>query len=99
MDFPRRLSVEPRPDYRIYLTYDDGTQGEYNVNALIQRGKVFAPLADLPTFDAVELINNGHAIAWPGEVDLCADSLYLKLIGKSYEEWSAHHNYCVKLNS
>jgi hypothetical protein len=89
MDFPRLLSVEPRPDYRIYLMYDDGTQGEYNVNALIQRGKVFAPLADVPTFEAVELINNGHAVAWPGDVDLCADSLYLKLTGQTFEQWEA----------
>jgi hypothetical protein len=89
MDFPRLLSVEPRPDYRIYLRYDDGTEGVYNVKPLIEPDTVFAHLRDEVLFRQVDMTSHGRGIEWPSEVDLCTRSLYLNLTGQSYEQWQA----------
>lgn len=89
MDFPRLLSVEPRSAYRLFLRYADGVEGEIDVSHLVRMGNVFAPLADAHFFERVQVINDGEAIAWPDEIDLCADSLYLQLLGLTFEQWQS----------
>lgn len=76
-------SVEP---YRIWLRYEDGTEGEVDLSDLASRG-VFAAWDDPGVFAAVRLGSRG-AIEWPGDLDLCPDALYLRLTGKRSEEVS-----------
>jgi hypothetical protein len=66
--------------YRIWLRYEDGTEGEVDLSDLAGRG-VFTAWDDSGVFSKVKLGSHG-AIEWPGNVDLCPDSLYLRLTGK-----------------
>jgi hypothetical protein len=80
----RPIAVKALPDHRIWLRYSDGTEGEVDLSHLAGRG-VFA-LWDQPgAFEAVT-IGPGRAIRWSDEVELCPDSLYLRLTGKTPEE-------------
>lgn len=78
------VDVTPLHDYRIWLRFDDGTQGEVGLSDLAGRG-VFAAWAARNVFMAVR-VEEGGGIEWPGEIDMCPDVLYLRLTGKAVED-------------
>ena len=80
----RPAEVRPVGRYRIWLRYEDGTEGEVDLSHLAGRG-VFAAWDDEGVFGRVKLGSHG-AIEWPGDLDLCPDALYLQLTGKRPEE-------------
>jgi hypothetical protein len=80
----RPIEVRPVGRYRIWLRYQDGTEGEVDPSDLAGRG-VFAAWNSEGVFDAVQLGPHG-AVEWPGDLDLCPDALYLRLTGKRSEE-------------
>src|SRR6266566_10031199 len=75
--------VQALPDYRIYLEFSDGTKGEVDLSDLAGNG-VFQVWNDYHFFEGVHL-GDHRAIKWDDEIELSADSLYLKLTGKSPE--------------
>ena len=77
----RPVAVEARDLFRIWLRYDDGTEGEVDLSDLAGRG-VLAAWRDPTVFRAVTLGSHG-AIEWPGQLDMCGDALYLRLTGKA----------------
>jgi hypothetical protein len=81
---PRPVEVRALPNYRIWLRYDDGVQGEIDLSQWKGRG-VFAAWDDPNFFQAVRLAPHG-AVEWRDEIDLCPDALYMQLTGKSPEE-------------
>ena len=81
---PKPVQVEPRPDCRLWLRYDDGTQGEIDLSDLAGRG-VFAAWRDTAFFESVRLGEYGE-IEWGDDIDLCPDALYMRLTGKTPAE-------------
>lgn len=77
----RPTAVEPRDDYRIWLSYSDGAAGEVDLSQLAGRG-VFAACNDRAHFASVHIIDY-DAVAWDNELELCPDALYMQLTGKS----------------
>lgn len=80
----RPIDVRAVAPYRIWLRYDDGTEGEVDLGHLAGRG-VFAAWARAGVFAQVGLGPHGR-IQWPGDLDLCPDALYLRLTGKRPED-------------
>lgn len=78
------LEVKALPGYRIWVRFADGAEGEVDLSHLAGRG-VFALWNDAAAFEQVHLGADG-AIAWNDEVEICPDSVYMKLTGKSPEE-------------
>ncbi len=76
--------VRPLQDYRLYLEFSDGTKGEVDLSDLAGKG-VFAAWNDYSFFEKAHLGPN-REIQWDDYIELCADSLYLRLTGKSPEE-------------
>jgi len=70
--------------YRLWLRFANGVKGEIDLSHLAGRG-VFAIWNDCHAFESVR-IDRGRALVWGDSVDLCADSLYLQLTGKSLDE-------------
>ena len=79
---PRPTSVKALPNFRIWLRYSDGVEGEVDLSDLAGRG-VFA-WNDPIFFQSVRLGTHG-AIEWSPDIDICPDSMYLRLTGKSLE--------------
>ena len=73
------LHVEARPHFHLYLEYGDGTRCEVDLT----------PFAGLPAFRAWDTpgvfekvhVSDWGSVAWDieGNLELCPDSLYLKL--------------------
>jgi hypothetical protein len=70
--------------FRIWLRYDDGTEGTVDLSELAGRG-VFRAWSDPVFFSAVRLGPHG-AIEWGSVIDRCPDAMYMRLTGKSPDE-------------
>jgi hypothetical protein len=84
MSPPKILETRPLDGYKIWLKFDDDTSGEVDLSHLAGNG-VFTFWNDYENFNNVS-IENGRWLSWSDEIDLDADSLYLKLTGKKPEE-------------
>ena len=78
------VAVKPLSDYKIWVRFFDGVEGEVDLSHLAGRG-VFSLWRDYTAFQKVHLGPNGE-IAWTDEVELCPDSIYMRLTGKTPEE-------------
>lgn len=70
--------------YRLELTFDDGVCGTVDLSDLAGKG-VFALWHDRHFFEQVRIGSFGELV-WSDEIDLCPDSLYLKVTGKKPED-------------
>jgi hypothetical protein len=77
-------SVNALPAYRLALRFDNGESGVVDLSEFVGRG-VFAAWATPGFFEQVSITDDG-AVAWPGELDMCPDALYLRMTGKRPEE-------------
>jgi len=74
---PKLLAAHAREGHRLWIRYDDGTEGEIDVSDFVGRG-VFASLRDVATFARVHAGPSGQ-IMWSAQQELCADAMYLRL--------------------
>ena len=81
--FPRVKQVRYLGEYRLELSFTDGTKGELDFKErVVGRGGVFAPLEDIDFFRQVQVDPEVGTIVWPDEVDFCPDVLYSLVTGK-----------------
>ena len=71
----RVVSARPLPGYRLDLRFEDGVEGEVALAHLVGKG-VFASWKNPAEFQKVFIDPESHTVAWPGEIDLCPESLY-----------------------
>jgi hypothetical protein len=77
-------SIQALDGYKLDLTFPDGVKGVVDLSDLVGQG-VFAAWLDKTRFYEV-FIGSGGEATWKCGVDLCADSLYLRITGKSAED-------------
>ena len=70
-------SVRPLSDYKLDVTFDDGTRGVVDVKDRLF-GPVFEPLLDRELFQQVSVDEFG-AICWPNGADLAPDALHERI--------------------
>jgi hypothetical protein len=63
------------------LQYRDGERITVDFKKVIDRGGVFAKLADPMFFRQVAVGPRGRSIEWPGGLDFCADALWFEAHG------------------
>ncbi len=80
----RPLLVRALPNYRLYLEFSDSVNGEVDLSDLAGEG-AFEAWSNQTFFEEVH-IGLHREIKWNDEIELCPDSLYLKLTGKTPEE-------------
>ena len=81
----RKISkVSPREGYCLEVEFDDGVCGIVNLSNLVGKG-VFGLWIEPGAFERVRIGSFGE-LYWDDKVDLCPDSLYLKLTGKTAKE-------------
>ncbi len=81
--FPRVTQVHHRGEYRLELSFTDGTAGELDFKERVAgRGGVFGPLEDVAFFRQVAVDSEAGTIVWPNGVDFCPDVLYSLVTGR-----------------
>lgn len=71
--------------YRVWLRFDDGVEGEADFASHVGQG-VFVPWTNYALFRQAALGEGGRTLTWPGELDFCADALWLQVTGKRPED-------------
>jgi hypothetical protein len=78
------VKVKALANYKLWVKYSDGVEGEVDLSHLVGKG-VFSLWDDYNAFQKVYIGSNGE-IAWSDKVDICPDSIYMKITGKTPEE-------------
>lgn len=73
----RIVRIEARHPYRLYVEFEDGVRGEYDMSERLN-GPVFQALRD-PTFFAQVRLDELGAPVWPNGTDIAPDALYDRL--------------------
>ncbi|RCK73806.1 MAG: hypothetical protein ANABAC_2879 [Anaerolineae bacterium] len=81
---PKLLEVRTQENYRIWVKFSDGVEGDFDLSELVGKG-VFAVWQDYREFQKVYL-GVGGEIARNQDIELCPDAVYLKLTGKKPED-------------
>lgn len=76
------IEVKVTGDFALAVRFKDGLEGTLKFSPTFFRG-VFAPLASVPEFQKVQVIDG--VITWPGELDLAPDAMHAKI--KRHGEW------------
>lgn len=63
--------------YRLWLQFEDGASGVFDVEPYLTRG-VFSTLRDLEVFNAASIA--GGTVSWPGGVDIAPERLYSDMV-------------------
>ena len=85
--FPRVRDVRHIKDYKLEITFSDGTVAELDFHRrVVGRGGVFGPLESLDFFRQVTVDREGGTVVWPNGVDFCPDVLYAEATGKALSE-------------
>lgn len=69
------IGVEVSGEYRLRLTFDDGTVGEVDFARREWRG-VFEPLRDPDYFARVAVDREAGTVTWPNGADMAPEPLY-----------------------
>lgn len=76
------IEVTPLEGYRVFLKFDDGVQGEIDLEPLLSPfDGVFERLRDGARFREV-FVDDGGTIAWPNGADLAPETLYALISGR-----------------
>jgi len=84
----RPIEVKTLPGFHLWLKFSDGTQGELDLSFLKGKG-VFSYWEKKGNFETAYIDKETNSISWTDEIELDSFNMYLKLIGKSFEEWKA----------
>ena len=81
--YPRVRQVRYVGEYRMELSFTDGTAGELDFKQrIVGRGGIFRPLEDVEFFKKVQVDAEAGTVVWPNGVDFCPDVLYSLATGK-----------------
>ena len=73
--------IEPLPEHRLRIRFDDGTEGVVDVTQLVEFTGVFEPLREPEFFTKVAVNTELGTVVRPNNADLDADVLYAKVNG------------------
>ena len=74
---PRIKTVEPMPDYKLKVLFDDGKTVIYNVKEDIETIESYKNLAAVQgLFEQVQLDESRTCVYWNDQIDLPSDTIY-----------------------
>jgi len=83
------VQVKAINQYMIWLKYDDNIEGQVDLSHLKDK-PVFKNWENPNFFNKVYIDSETGAVAWDENIELCPDSLYLKIKGQTFEQWKTN---------
>lgn len=75
---PNVIEARHVKDYRVWLRFQDGTEGEIDLKNELW-GEVFEALKEISFFQKLRVDPELHTIVWPNGADLSPEFLYQQL--------------------
>jgi hypothetical protein len=75
---PKLREARYQGDYRVWVKFDDGVEGEVNLEAEIW-GEIFQPLKEMARFAELVMDKELGTIVWPNGADFAPEFLYQRL--------------------
>jgi hypothetical protein len=71
MEFKRAkiIACKPKPNYRVWILFDDGLEGEVDLSDLVGKG-VFEAWKSIDFFNQVKVDPRTDTLAWGDNIDL-----------------------------
>lgn len=79
------IAVKAVTPYKIWVKFSDGVEGTVDLSHLVGQG-VFASWNETGKFEKVFIDSESQTVAWDENTDLCPDTLYMQITGKTVEE-------------
>jgi len=77
-------SAEYVEEYKIRVSFRDGSSGTVDLKSLVEKGGVFSDLADIEAFKAFSIDPEWHVLSWQqGRIDVAPETIYEQATGKS----------------
>ncbi len=73
--------ANPLGNYRLFVRFEDGVEGELDLAPHLRFHGVFEPLKDPEYFAQVRVDPELGSVAWPNGADLDPDVIYAQLTG------------------
>ncbi|MEZ4828238.1 MAG: DUF2442 domain-containing protein [Bacteroidia bacterium] len=70
--------IKPLEGFKIWLKYEDGSEGVVDLTHLVGKG-VFKAWGKELKFEKAYIDKESGALSWSEEIDICPDNLYFKL--------------------
>ncbi len=83
----KTVFVQALPNHRIFIRFGDGDEGEVDLSEFAGKG-VFSAWDDASLFEQVH-IGEHRQICWNDDIELCPDTIYMKLTGKTLQQYFA----------
>jgi hypothetical protein len=80
----RIVAAKALPDYRLWIRFHDGIEGEVDLSHLVGKG-VFRRWEAAREFARVRVDPETETVVWPGDLHLAPDALYRDIAGASAE--------------
>jgi hypothetical protein len=88
---PYLKNAKAIPGCRLLLEYEDGVKGEVDLSGWKGKG-VFVYWNDENNFQSFK-ITADKKLEWNNEIDMDPDAFYLKLVGKTFEEYAGNKQF------
>jgi hypothetical protein len=77
MDFKpvKIIKCEARPNYHVWIRFNDGLEGEIDLSHLVGLG-VFKAWEDISFFNSIHIDPISHTLAWGEDIELDSYVLY-----------------------
>jgi hypothetical protein len=74
-------SIKALPDYKIEVTFVDGSGGIVDYTQLIMSEcpGVFRELRDIQAFNKVQIVRGVATWPWPNDIDVCPETMWVQL--------------------
>jgi hypothetical protein len=69
-------------DYKIKISFADGSNGIADLKEIISRGGIFSDLKDLDNFKNFAIHDELKVLTWQKEIDIAPETLYLLAVGE-----------------
>ncbi len=75
------IDVRPLGGHWVHLKFEDGVEGDVDLDRLIRFTGVFEPYRNEKGFAKVQVNPESGTIEWPNGADICPDVLYAAVTG------------------
>ena len=93
---PYLKSANPLPGYKLFVEFEDGLSGIIDLANWKGKG-IFTYWNEEENFKSFKLTKD-KKLEWGNEIDMDPDAFYLKLVGKTFEEYAGNKQLLRDIN-